>query len=100
MIPCVQLENQDRMFEDNMFYKRLRKTALLAALALIFAAIVVGTSSWINESVLALLFSNAQASETALVNGQFYTVNHKNRWAEAVAIEDGNIVLCWPHERC
>jgi len=34
----------------------------------------------------------ATASDTVLVNGEFYTINNEENWAEAVAIEDGIIV--------
>ncbi len=33
-----------------------------------------------------------KVADTVLVKGQFYTVDEENRWAEAVAIEDGTIV--------
>ncbi|MCP4213649.1 MAG: amidohydrolase family protein [bacterium] len=32
------------------------------------------------------------AADTVLINGQFYTVDEANSWAEAIAIDDGTIV--------
>ena len=36
--------------------------------------------------------SSDKAADTILINGQFYTVDEDNSWAEAIAIEDGTIV--------
>ncbi len=42
--------------------------------------------------------SGKKVADTVLVNGQFYTVDKENSWAEAVAIEDGTIVYVGSRE--
>lgn len=75
-----------------MLNQKPRKTALFTIALLTFVALSTEIQNHIIKPALDSLISKAEASETVLVNGRFYTVNDNNKWAEAVAIDKGDIV--------
>ena len=75
-----------------MFYLKHKKLMFFGALMMFIFSIEMSMHNRAIVPILDVLMSNAQASETVLVNGKFYTLDEKKEWAEAVAIEGGNIV--------